>query len=415
VFQAASRRIDSLLAREREVKKRGEWGEVDLYEYTSAVLRDVDRIVYSPDDFRDYIHVEEVYGYVQVGERHVAVACRDEEGIYEVEKRLKQRWGDQLGIVALEKEPGQFTLRRAAALADIDLSDAYEKLNLLDPNVDGSPPGKRWGGSDDIGGSPRPSGTALGPRELLQILGLAYRPVTGWQRGRRLGAATLLAAAFVLLTGVLAVLAAIPPRIPPAPTTEAALRLAAVAAAALGLGALMVPFFSERRAWLYGVRRPAGWGWLALAPLVLAAALPARVWGPRELSLDPTGLAAVVGSVALFALALELWFRGLVHGAFLLQSPVQSPAGRWFVSRPALVSGLLYGLVLGGAAVPRAAFSRVPFPVTWVDVTEVTGAAVLSGIALAMMRERSLSLWPGVGIHVVAALVGIALGTRLGF
>jgi len=62
--------------------------------------------------------------------------CRDASGIYEVEKRLKKAWGDRLGIIALERGENQYTLRRTASLASIDLEEAYGKLNLLDPRVD---------------------------------------------------------------------------------------------------------------------------------------------------------------------------------------------------------------------------------------------------------------------------------------
>ena len=68
----------------------------------------------------------------------------------------------------------------------IDLEEAYAKLNLLDPRVDGRPPSKKWGGSDDIGGSPRPEGTALTAREIAKILKLTYRRVRPVEHLQRL-------------------------------------------------------------------------------------------------------------------------------------------------------------------------------------------------------------------------------------
>ena len=55
---------------------------------------------------------------------------------------------------------------RGIALSDVERGPAYATLNLLDRSVDGRPPGKRWGGSDSIGGSPRPTGSSLAPAEL---------------------------------------------------------------------------------------------------------------------------------------------------------------------------------------------------------------------------------------------------------
>ena len=145
------------------MKGGGDWQTLDLEAYTAEMLGAIDRVIYSVEDFRGYASIEEVHGHVEIGERSVAVLCRDDTGIYAVEKLLKERWGDQLGVIALEREPGHYTLRRASTLSDIDLNDAYNLLNQLDRNVDGRPPGKRWGGSESIGGSPRQGGSAFGP------------------------------------------------------------------------------------------------------------------------------------------------------------------------------------------------------------------------------------------------------------
>lgn len=158
------RRLDRLMALEQSVKRRGEWQHVDLYRFALEMLQEIDALVFSSADFHDYRKIAEIYGHVEIGERLVAVACRDPAGIYAVEQHLRQRWGDQLGLIALEKDRGHFTLRRSAPLADVSLHDAYEFLNRLDPAVDGRPPSRRWGGSDSIGGSPRPTGTSLTAR-----------------------------------------------------------------------------------------------------------------------------------------------------------------------------------------------------------------------------------------------------------
>jgi hypothetical protein len=184
VFDRARQSLDELLQRELAVKGGGDWQTLDLEAYTVTMLGAVDRLIYSVEDFRGYASIEEVYGHVEIGQRSVAVLCRDDSGIYAVEKLLKERWGDQLAVVALEREPGHYTLRRASTLAAIDLNDAYALLNRLDRYVDGRPPGKRWGGSESIGGSPRQGGSALGPSELLRVLGQAFEPINRWQRIR---------------------------------------------------------------------------------------------------------------------------------------------------------------------------------------------------------------------------------------
>ena len=139
-------------------------------------------MVYTRADFQDHTSIEEILGHLEIADRKVAVACRDQSGIYEAERSLKNRFGDQLGIIALEKskdgEKRQYTLRRVSALLNFDLSATYELLNIVDPAVNGRPAGNRWGGSDDIGGSPRVTGTELPPSEVLRVFEQAYRRKT---------------------------------------------------------------------------------------------------------------------------------------------------------------------------------------------------------------------------------------------
>jgi hypothetical protein len=401
----AQRRLDHLLARERQVKGGGGWQTLDLEAYTVEMLCEIDRLIFTADDFRDYASIDEVYGHAEIGDRCVAVVCHDKAGIYAVEKLLKGRWGNQLGLIALENEPGHYTLRRTAVLADIDLEHTYDLLNLLDRNVDGRPPGKRWGGSDTIGGSPRPGGSALAPLELLRILGLAHRRPTPWQRALavwRIGwlTAGVFAAAFLAGWG-----AAVLPELS-APLGSDAVRLGAFSLVVALASALLSRFYSGRRLWLFGFRRPAGGDWLPLALLAALAALPARAWFPAPTAPDLGALAAAAGTVALTALALELWFRGLVHGFLQLDSRVQSVGGRWRISGAAWVSAGLYALASAAVWLPRhgGAPVRLYTDLGVPELAVVAGTAVVSGLALAMMRERSLSVWPGVAAQLAGGL-----------
>ena len=190
--------IDDLMVRERSLKQTGSWAGKNVHAYTLEMLRAVDALVFRGEDFGDHTRVEEIYGHVEVAPRCVAVACRDRSGIYTVEQHLKERWGDQLAIIALENQPGVYTLRRVSSLSGPQLEPAYERLNRVDPAVDGRPPGKRWGGSKDIGGSPRPHGTRLSAEELLEELARAYAPSTWWSRTRASLAALAAGFAFLL-------------------------------------------------------------------------------------------------------------------------------------------------------------------------------------------------------------------------
>jgi hypothetical protein len=402
------RRIDGLMARERAVKSAGEWNQVDVLEFSLTVLRDIDRLVYSPNDFSEYASVQEVYGHVEIAKRRVAVVCRDEAGIYEVEQNLQKRWGEQLGIVALEKEPNHYTLRRPAALSELDLGEAYAKLNLLDPAVDGRPPNKLWGGSAQIGGSPRPAGTRLSPGELLKILRLAYRKPAALSRLGHAALGFVIGIGLLVVPGVIALVWTIVPEFEMTAAIAEAARLSTFSGLVALMTWILARGLSDGRVWLFGMRRPAWGRWLFLSPVALLAAIPARAWVPQELSLDPIAGAAAGASVLLTAFAVEFWFRGLVHGTMLLDTPIQRPGGRWFLSRAAVVSSVVYALATLGATAPWMKVAPIDVVGLPDEIAIVFGCSLLAGLALAIMRERSLSLWPGVGVQLLAGLANAA-------
>ncbi|MEM8964279.1 MAG: sulfite exporter TauE/SafE family protein, partial [Acidobacteriota bacterium] len=260
--------IDDLFAIERESKSSGGWDRVDLAEHTRRMLSEIDRLVYRSEDFEDFDSVEEELGHVDIGNDKVAVLCRDDKGIYDVEQRLKKVWNDRLGVIALAKDDRNYTLRRVAALSDIDLELAYDRLNQLDPAVDGRPAEKRWGGSDEIGGSPRPGGSGLAPKEIARVLGRVFRPVDRWRQVERVGLAALLA---ILIGGAAASVHWLWGFVTVDVTTVAdhTLRLAAIGGVMLLAALAFMAVFAEGRWFRFGWRWPAGEDWWWLVPAVL--------------------------------------------------------------------------------------------------------------------------------------------------
>ncbi|MEM9554213.1 MAG: CPBP family glutamic-type intramembrane protease [Acidobacteriota bacterium] len=385
-------RLDRLHRLELETKRSGQWADGDLLAYTLDMLVEIDHMVYTSGDFQDFEGVEEEYGHVDIGQGKVAVVCRDSGGIYDVERRLKKVWDDRLGIVALEREPRQYTLRRSASLAGIALAEAYDKLNLLDPAVDGRPPSKRWGGSDEIGGSPRPDGTGLTPREIGKILKLTYKRVRATQHLQRIVAAALWSLVLALAGGV----AVVSRRFFGGTSSSdhgGALELA-LAAGIMAVGALLLTRqLSRGWTWIYGWRFPAGRSWLFAVPLVLLAGAAGGAPVPAVPPGDREALAWAAGAVLVAAFGIELIFRGLAHGLLVLDSPVQSPGGRFFLSRPALTVAALSATLL-----TVCHWLWLPLPPWPLEGLEALGlvafVSVVCGLALGVVRERSLSVWP---------------------
>ncbi|MCG8590321.1 MAG: hypothetical protein MJE66_13615, partial [Proteobacteria bacterium] len=84
-------------------------------------------------------------------------------------------------------------------------------------------------------------------------------------------------------------------------------------------------------------------------------------------------------------------------------------AGPWFVSRAAAVSGLVSAVALCAASLPWWLLEPTRGLLWTTEAAVAAGAALVGGVALGMLRERSLSLWPGVALVWAGALVALGL------
>ncbi|HEX9639245.1 MAG TPA: CPBP family intramembrane glutamic endopeptidase [Acidobacteriota bacterium] len=404
LLQLTRARIDFLRERELELKRRGEWNEIDILEYTAELLRKIDGLIYSSLHFAGFKDIE-VLARGPLGASRSVVVCRSELGIYEVEQHLRTLHGSRLGILVLQKSSSNYTLRQVDSFLPANLERAYETLNQLDPAASRGRSGNRWGGSGEIGGSPRGSGTELSPEQIVEALQLAYRKPSPWHNTLRIAHSFVLGIT-VVGAALLARLEWLPSR-PPlgGPHANAELSFAIVAVI---FSAALLLLFARRYPRLYGLRWPAGWdGWLlwplaALSALVGGAWIPNRLTGFADFGVDQvlSDLAAVLA----MPLAAELLFRGLVHGILVQNFRVQVEGGRWFLSRPAFLSALFYALGSGAFALETVGRR----PEMWSFPLLLAGAFVF-GIGCAMARERSGSLLLPIVFHWSAAALVLAL------
>ena len=201
-----------------------------------------------------------------------------------------------------------------------------------------------------------------------------------------------------------------------APQTASPLRGPAldliIASTVAALGAwLLTRQLSRGWIWLYGWRSSAGRDWWPLVPVVIAAGAAGVAWAPREIAADPRGQLLAVGAVVLAATALELMLRGLVHGLLILDHRVQGIGGAWFLSLPNAVAAVLFAAATATAC--RFWTAPLPFelppevaPWSWAIVFAL---ALLAGLALGAIRERSLSLWPAVLASSLGGLGRLAI------
>jgi len=392
--------IDALREPELVAKRRGTWAGLDLLRFTADRLRAIDRLVYPENQLEDHEEVEEL-ARTDVGEGKIAIVCRAQIGICEVERELSRLHGKRLGLVALRTDASTYTLRQVDPYLPGSLTEVYERLNLVDPAAGGHSSGNRWGGSAEIGGSPRTSGTRMLPEQIAHAFRRAFSPTGILER--------LADAAGAILTAMVVLAAALAPTLPSLRPTAPASLASQVALLGAALAAALFFLRGSRAPGQYGLRRPARLDWLTLIPVALLAGVAGGACIPAVAATTSGPDAAVLLAVVTLPLFAELLFRGLVHGGLVASFSTQRCGGPWSLSVPAIVSAVLYAL--GGLVLQSPAIGVTTSFGAW-PLAPLLGALVL-GAAAAMARERSESIAASLLLHwlaVAAVLLARAQG-----
>lgn len=392
-LEEATRSLESLRVQELALKREGAWGSADLLEYAAGVLQQVDDVVFPPGSLPRPVDFE-VLARSSLGNGSLVLVCRAEEGIYEMESTLQQIYGRRLALLALETAPKRFTLRLVDPFSGIDLEAIYEELNTLDAAVAAGGWRNRWGGSGEIGGSPRRSGTSLQPADIAQACSQAMRRPSPARRLMGLAGAVLFAALAILGGLASSWLAGSPLALPPAlnEPIPPALGFAVV-------GAALLLSFGFRRPHGFGLRLFAPGDWLFCVPVAFAASVAGGNW--------TAGADATVGAgewlitSLCLAIGAESLFRGAVHGVLRRTFRVSHAGGRWFLSLPTLTSSLLFAAT--GSILGLSGPTLLTVSPQWQQVAS-GGAALVLGVALGLIRERSGSLAAAATVLVLSTL-----------
>jgi hypothetical protein len=183
VYRVTKEVIDELMSEELQLRAQGMWSTTDVLEYAHRTLERIDRSFF-PEGYLTHLLESEMIEVARapIQQRRLAVLCRSSRGIYNVEAELKLRYEKQLGVIILDQGDGRFTLRQVDPFLTRSLAHAFKLLNREDPGVSR---GDMWGGSADIGGSPRRNGTRLSGEAILGLIAEEYGE-GGWvQRSLR--------------------------------------------------------------------------------------------------------------------------------------------------------------------------------------------------------------------------------------
>lgn len=163
-------KVDGLMKNERELKAGGAWHTTNWVEYAVSMFEEMDALLFPEEVLNELMGMQES-GRASLEGGRIAVMLESPLGIYEVEAQLKQRYGNALGVIVLQIDTNRYTLRLVDAFLRKDLVAVYRALNRVDPRArSGGTNPNVWGGSSDIGGSPRGTGTGLSGQQILDVV-----------------------------------------------------------------------------------------------------------------------------------------------------------------------------------------------------------------------------------------------------
>ncbi len=400
LLQKLMRIIDRLRTEELELKKAGDWTKTDFLAYTVGVLRKLDQFLIKLGELDDFKGVEEL-ARIELTNNRIAVVVASDLGIYELEPHLTKLYGNRLGWVALRRGKNDYTLRQMDLFMPVNLEDVYQRLNFMDPAVKGRINVSRWGGSGDIGGSPRDIGTRLLPGEIVS----ACRDVIEKRSDIRHVKRFLSSAAFSILIVIAAIATAQnwePARWLGREALGEVFRSPVVGfhTALLFFTLIMLGIVALRRPWQFGMILPAGSDWWRLLPMAIICGFTGDILVPAKMMFIADPVMAWTIALVLIPLSLELLYRSLVHGMMAQLATIQDCESRWFFSGPTIGSALLYAATIGFQMTMMADHPMVIL--TNGILIKYVAVAAIFGLAAGMIRERSHSILPAWLFHAAA-------------
>jgi membrane protease YdiL (CAAX protease family) len=394
--------IDYLRIEEIDLKKNATWEKKDNFEYTALILQKIDSIIYRSEDFLDFKELKEL-ARVELACNRIAIVIEADQGIYELEAPLQRAYGERLGLAILKRGEGLFTLRRLDPFMPGDLSDVYPILNYMDPVVRSRKNSNQWGGSGDIGGSPRGIPTKLSPVEIAHACRDAFRNPSAAVYSFHFFYALAVACA---ITGAAFISNLFVSSSPWFSNTAASILISktyiSFFVALIIFAAVCIVLISRMRLWQFGIRVPMGKDWWILLPVMVLSAMGNGVYFPNSalylLNINETILYIFIA----IPLASELLFRGLAYGILAEGTPTKGFNSRWFISYPVIASAILYtSFIICLVFLPKffnGALQLESFP-------ETAFAAFTFGLANGIVRERSHSIFPAILFHTIAIAV----------
>jgi membrane protease YdiL (CAAX protease family) len=397
--ESTLKQIESIRGSEMEFKKEGIWGSMDELEYVVMQLKAIDELFYSSRDFVGIGKIEELFR-IKIGEEKIAIACKSDEGIYETEEILKKNHGARLGLIFLQKDEKNYTVRQVDPFLPTSMKRLFHRLNLMDPHANAS---HNWAGAEEIGGSPRGVGTGLNVNEIKKICSWVYNKRTTSEKFH-----TILKAAgtavVVFLIAYFSTMFLVNDwdswLFNPSDNVYAPVYFHG---GIMVLASIRMIFDRGHPSKFFGFSRPGGWCWMALFPVVL---LTSFFFGMVPvLHLEGNDVLWSFTLVFIGPVAWEFLFRGVLWGIMQDQFHTMSHRGSWFLSVPNMTTTLISAF----AMVLFFQIGQKDIHGFHVSIWLSMAVCLIFSLCMGIARERSESLLPGITLGVTASLLAAYL------
>ena len=165
---------------------------------------------------------------------------------------------------------------------------------------------------------------------------------------------------------------------------------------------------SRTRWWRFGIRIPTGRDWWFILPIMVLAAFAQGIYIPRGFSPLRGPDESLIYLILAIPLAVELLFRSLAHGILAKDAAIQSCRSGWFLSYPSVASAVLYAAFIAYLVLlPDVLNGTLQMMVA----AKCLFSATAFGMAAAVVRERSQSVFPVIFLHAVALIAFIFLSS----
>lgn len=403
-FKEIKNKLDKLRQEEEKIKREGLWNKIDYVEYTHKMLNKIDHLTFEVEELKHLKSIVEI-ARAEITDVDSVVIFEGDLGIYELEEYLNKIYHKKPTFVILRKDKNIYTIRKADIFSPLSLDKVYERLNIFDRNVNGKNKENRWGGSSQIGGSPRLTGTALTPHQIVEICKNAfYEPIQS-EVFKLFINYLFIGLIPHLLSWVIILIALFSSYFQHLVLFPMSIRIDVFYYFFFVLLVYYFYKFIKNSLHVFGFRYPIGYKWIRWIILAFIFGLMGGVWIPQQY-FSNKDIYNFLFSFIFGPIITSLFYFSYIHGFMIFYFPIQRYEGKLFISKPALFTSIIYAI--STFFLPFYQYKFITPYHDWMSLKIALLKIPLSffySLFVCFLRERSESIYTVVITHLLIHIV----------